>query len=124
LQQPIESVRFFNKIFRPSGDNRTSALQRGDRMRIGRKLTAISALVFASILIALAPMANTLCGEVYPANPARKEALRKCERADPAFNRLIAAARSACYGNHPNAEPATHTAPPPASAVGRGSRIT
>jgi hypothetical protein len=87
------------------------------------KLAAIAALVFASLLIALAPAVGTLYGEVYPRDSAKKEALRQCHKIDPAFNRLIAAARAACYDNHRNAEPSRRSAPLPGATTNRAVRM-
>jgi hypothetical protein len=87
------------------------------------KLAAIGALVFASMLIALAPAVSTLYGEVYPQDSAKKEALRQCYKTDPAFNRLIAVARAACYDSHRNAEPARRGAPLPGATANRVSRM-
>jgi hypothetical protein len=49
-------------------------------------------------------------GEIYPANPARREALNLCLLADPSFNRLNPAARDACY-EHAFGEPAPQGTP-------------
>jgi hypothetical protein len=87
------------------------------------KLAAIGALVFASPLIALAPAVSTLYGEAYPRDATKKEALYQCRKVDPAFNRLIAAARSACYDSHQSAKPARRGAPLPGATANGASRM-
>lgn len=73
---------------------------------------AVVALVLGAMPVALAPVGGTLYRQVYPADRARERALAACVRADPAFDRLSADARAACYArfshprNQPNPEPA------------------
>jgi hypothetical protein len=43
------------------------------------------------------PVVSGFVADIYPADPARREALKLCVFADPNFNRLDAAAREACY---------------------------
>jgi hypothetical protein len=84
------------------------------------RLAAIAAFLCVAILIALAPAASIIYEEAYPHDPAKKEALRQCYNADPAFNRLIAAARAACYNSHHQAVPARRGTPLPPTASRMG----
>jgi hypothetical protein len=43
------------------------------------------------------PVVSGFVADIYPGDPARREALNLCAFADPNFNRLDRAARDACY---------------------------
>ena len=69
----------------------------------------IAGILVGALLIALAPVADTLYRQAYPADRVRAQALISCARENPDFDRLNAAARAACYRRsftRPHADPA------------------
>ena len=78
----------------------------------------VAGCVLLAAFTALTPAIGALYGQIYPADPAKREALVACTQANPEFSRLWAAARAACYEQRlapPQAKPGV--VPSPSSQI-------
>lgn len=75
-------------------------------------MLAVIGFVIGVVALALIPVAGIFWGDAFPGDARQRMALEACAQADPGFNRLVAAARRACYDRGIELRPAKPAAAP------------